>query len=146
MAAETTDKYMEYQYNKKSKFHNEPITVDGVRYDSKNEYRRHCFLHMLEQAGEISNLRYHVNYELIPAVTEEVVEHLKTKDKIVTKKIQSARYYEADFVYVVNKTGQEVVEDFKGQETDLFKFKAALFFYTYKKHIKIVKQVNENVY
>ena len=130
----------------KSKFHNEPVTVDGVRYDSKGEHQRFCFLRMLEQAGEISNLRYHVNYELIPAIKEEVVEHLKTKDKIVTKTVQSARYYEADFVYVVNKTGEEVVEDFKGQETDLFKFKAALFFYIYKKQIRIVKYVNEDVY
>ena len=136
---------MAYPYNKKNKFHNEPITVDGVRYDSKGEWQRFCFLRMLEQAGEISNLRYHVNYELIPAIKEDVVEHLKTKDKIVTKTVQSAKYYEADFVYKINKTGEEVVEDFKGVETDLFKFKSALFFYLYKKRIKIVKHTNEGV-
>lgn len=138
---------MSHRYTKpKSKFHNEPVTIDGVRYDSKNEYRRWCFLKMMEQAGEISNLRYHVNFELIPAITREEVVHSKTKDKVVTKTVQRARYYEADFVYTVTKTGEEVVEDFKGQETDLFIFKAALFFYIYKKPIRIVKHVNEDVY
>ena len=83
---------------------------------------------------------------MIPAITEEVVVHLKTKDKVVTKTVQAAQYYEADFVYTVTKTGEEVVEDFKGFETDLFRFKAALFFYIYKKQIRIVKHVNEDVY
>lgn len=136
---------MSHWYTKmKSKYHNEPVTVDGITFDSLGEHRRWCFLKMMEQAGEISNLRYHVNYELIPAITEDVVVHLKTKDKVVTKTIQSARYYEADFVYV-NKNGEEIVEDFKGQETDLFKFKAALFRYKYGKDIKIVKLTNASV-
>ena len=96
----------------------------------------------MEKAGEISNLRYHVKFELIPQITKEEIVHLKTKDKVVTKVVQSARYYEADFVYI-NKKGEEIVEDFKGQETDLFKFKAALFFYIYNKPITIVKQINQ---
>lgn len=130
-------------YRKKSKFGNEKVTVDGVTYDSTGEYRRWCFLKLLEKAGDISNLRHHVNFELIPKITREEVIHLKTKDKMVTRVDQSAHHYEADFVYTINKTGEEVVEDFKGHETDLFKFKAALFFYLYKKKIKIVKYINE---
>ena len=129
-------------YQRKSKFGNKPVTVDGVTYDSTNEYRRWCFLQLMEKAGEISNLRYHVKFEMIPQITREEIIHLKTKDKVVTKVLQSARYYEADFVYF-NKQGEEVVEDFKGQETDLFKFKAALFFYKYGKQITIVKQINQ---
>lgn len=129
-------------YHSKSKYHNEPVIVDGVRFDGKNEYRRWCFLQLMEKAGEISNLRYHVKFELIPAITKDEIVHLKTKDKVVTKVVQSARYYEADFVYL-NKKGEEIVEDFKGQETDLFKFKAALFFYKYGKQITIVKQINQ---
>lgn len=130
-------------YPKKgNKYGNQPVTVDGIRYDSKNEMLRHNFLKMMERAGEISNLRYHVKFELIPQITREEIVHLKTKDKVVTKVAQSARYYEADFVYI-NKKEEEIVEDFKGQETDLFKFKAALFFYRYGKQITIVKQINE---
>lgn len=129
-------------YPKKNKYGNKPITVDGVRFDGLNEHRRWCFLQLMEKAGEISNLRYHVKFELIPQITREEIVHLKTKDKVVTKVVQSARYYEADFVYI-NKKGEEIVEDFKGQETDLFKFKAALFFYRYRKQITIVKQINQ---
>lgn len=132
-------------YNTRNKYGNHSVTVDGVRYDSKDESLRHAFLKLLEQAGEIQNLRYHVKYELIPAITEDVIVHLKTKDKVVTKTVQTARYYEADFVYTVTETGEEVVEDFKGFETDLFKFKAALFRYKYGKPIKIVKLVNQGV-
>lgn len=132
-------------YNTRNKYGNHSVTVDGVRYDSKDESLRHAFLKLLEQAGEISNLRYHVNFELIPAITREEVVHLKTKDKVVTKTVQTARYYEADFVYTVTKTGEEVVEDFKGFETDLFRFKAALFRYLYGKEIKIVKLTNAGV-
>ena len=132
-------------YQKKSKYGNEPVTVDGIRYDSRNESLRHGFLKMMERAGLIKDLRYHVKFELIPQITREEIIHLKTKDKVVTRVEQSARHYEADFVYTVVDTGEEVVEDFKGAETDLFKFKADLFFYIYKKHIKIVKQVNEPI-
>lgn len=128
--------------SKKSKYHNEHIVIDGIEFDSKSEGRRFCYLKLLERAGEISNLRYHVKFELIPAITKDEIVHLKTKDKVVTKVVQSARYYEADFVYL-NKKGEEIVEDFKGQETDLFKFKAALFFYKYGKQITIVKQINQ---
>ena len=74
-------------YNTRNKYGNHSVTVDGVRYDSKDESLRHAFLKLLEQAGEISNLRYHVNFELIPAITREEVVHLKTKDKVVTKTV-----------------------------------------------------------
>ena len=53
-------------YQKKSKYKNEPVTVDGIRYDSKNESLRHGFLKMMERAGLIKDLKYHVNFELIP--------------------------------------------------------------------------------
>lgn len=129
---------------KRSKYHNETVDVDGIRYDSRGEYQRHCFLKLMEKAGEITNLRYHVKYELIPAIVIDDVVYLKTKAKAIKRTIQTARYYEADFVYI-NKNGEEIVEDFKGQETDLFKFKAALFRYKYGKPIKIVRLTNEAV-
>jgi hypothetical protein len=133
-------------YNTRNKYGNHQVTVDGIKYDSEDESRRHAFLKLLEKSGDISNLRYHVSFELIPQITREEIVHLKTKDKVVTKVEQTARYYEADFVYTVNKTGEEVIEDFKGFETDLFRFKAALFFWKYGKHIRIVKHINEDIY
>ena len=41
-------------YQKKSKYGNKPITVDGVTYDSVGEHQRFCFLKLLERAGEIN--------------------------------------------------------------------------------------------
>ena len=132
-------------FNKKSKFHNEPVTVDGVKFDSRGESQRFAFLKLLERAGEIKNLQYHKKFELIPQITREEIVHLKTKNKVVTRVAQSARYYEADFTYTIVATNEEVVEDFKGLETELFKFKAALFFYKYGKQIKVVKQINQQI-
>lgn len=119
------------------------MVVDGVRYDSTGEAKRFAFLQIMERTGQLKDLRYHVKYELVPAIVEDVVVHLKTKDKITKKTIQPARYYEADFVYTVTSTGEEIVEDFKGHQTDLFEFKAALFRHIYGKPITIVKKVNE---
>jgi hypothetical protein len=99
----------------------------------------------MEQAGEISNLRYHVNFELIPAITEDVVVHLKTKDKIVTKTIQTAIFYECDFVYTISSNGEEVYEDFKGVETDVFKLKKKLFFWRYGKHVYTSRATNDMI-
>ena len=47
------------QKTKKNKYHNTQIVIDGVRYDSKKEYERHCELILLEKSGVISNLRFH---------------------------------------------------------------------------------------
>lgn len=130
-------------FNKKSKYHNEPITVDGVRYDGKNEYRRWCFLKLMERAGEISDLQYHVQFTLIPKGSVEI---LKMPDgtEIVTREYDRKHWYEADFVYTT-KDGTIIVEDFKGFETETFKRKRELFKLIYKKDIKVVKQINELV-
>lgn len=134
---------MNHFYGKKSKYHNERVTVDGVTYDSRGEYRRWCFLKMMEQAGEISNLRYHVNYDLIPKGSVAII---RTPDgrEIVTKRYDRKRFYEADFVYV-NKKGEETVEDFKGYETKEFQEKRVIFNAVYHRDIKIVKQVNDPI-
>lgn len=132
-------------YNKKSKYGNKPVTIDGTKYDSTGEGTRMGYLKLLERAGEIKDLQYHKKFELIPELTEDVVVHLKTKNKIVKKVVQRARYYEADYTYTKVSTGEEVVEDFKGMVTPLFEFKAALFRYKYGKEIKIVKHINEPI-
>ena len=128
-------------YQKKSKFHNEPVTVDGVRYDSRNEARRHAFLKLMERAGEITNLRYHVPFTLIPKGSVEIIRMPDGKE-IETKKYDRKHWYEADFVYTT-KSGEIVVEDFKGFETESFKQKRELFKIIFKKDITVVKQINQ---
>ena len=128
-------------YQKKSKFHNEPVTVDGVRYDSRNDARRHAFLKLMEKAGEISNLRYHVKYTLFPKGTVEI-RRLPDGTEMELKRYDREHWYEADFVYVT-KDGKEIVEDFKGFETDTFKEKRDILKKLYGIEITIVKQINQ---
>lgn len=77
--------------------------IDGTphTFDSKREHRRYETLAMMQRAGEISNLRTQVRYDLIP------------KQKRADGKTERAVYYDADFVYK-NKDGETVVEDSKG--------------------------------
>lgn len=131
-------------YQKKgSKFHNEPVTVDGVRYDSKNEMRRYNFLKLMERAGEISKLRYHVKYTLFPKGTVDV-RRLPDGREIELKRYEREHWYEADFVYV-NKKGEEIIEDFKGFETETFKEKRDMMKVLYNIDIKITKQINQPI-
>ena len=79
--------------------------VDGVVFPSRGEARRWQELQLLLRAGEISNLRRQVKYPL-------TVNGVKVAD------------YVADYVY--DERGAEVVEDWKGVRTPVYKLKAKL--------------------
>ena len=83
----------------KSKYKNIRVELDGHKFDSKKEANRYIALQMLQTAGEISNLRLQVPYEL----NEGGSHSLK---------------YVADFVYL--KNGVEIVEDVKGFRTAVY--------------------------
>lgn len=85
-----------------SKYRSKKITVDGIIYDSKKEYRRHMELLLLEKSGAISDLKRQVKFELIPS----------QRDISTKKVIERPLAYIADFVYTEN--GKTVVEDVKG--------------------------------
>ena len=93
---------------KKSKYGAVKTEVDGIMFDSKREASRYQELRLLEQAGEIANLRLQVPYILFPKN-----EHGR------------ALKYIADFVYT-DDTGALVVEDAKGHSTDVYKIKRRL--------------------
>lgn len=95
-----------------SKYRAEKIEYNGIKFASKKEWRRYVVLKEMEDRGEIQNLRLQVPYELIPAVYKDEEKQLKTKVKTVTKCVQRAIHYVADFVYT--KDGEEIVEDVKG--------------------------------
>ena len=109
---------------KPSKYHSGKVTVDGETFDSQKEYMRWCELKLLERAGEITNLRRQVKFELIPSQKDE-------RGKV----IERACYYIADFVYLRDMVA--VVEDVKSPatRTDVYKIKKKLMLE--RRHIRI---------
>lgn len=100
-----------FKREKGKKYGNTKVEYDGLKFDSKKEKDRYIVLKDAEKKGIITNLKTQVKFELIPAVKEEYIEHLKTKDKVKTRTLQLPITYTCDFMYV--KDGVEVIEDVK---------------------------------
>ena len=100
-----------------NKYGSRKTTVDGVTFDSKKEAKRYQELRILEKAGEISDLRRQVKFELIPS------------QRIDGKVAERAVEYRADFVYT--QDGKQVVEDTKGLRTKDYIIKRKLMLYRY---------------
>lgn len=96
---------------RKQKYANQPVTVDGIEFDSKAEARYWGALRVRELAGEIRNIRRQVVYELAPAVV------------IGGRKRPPLRYI-ADFVY--EEGDKTVVADVKGAVPDAYRIKRHL--------------------
>ncbi|MBI3654145.1 MAG: DUF1064 domain-containing protein [Acidobacteria bacterium] len=88
-----------------SKMRNRHTVVDNITFDSRLEAARYQDLKVLQQAGRISELKYHVVFHL------------------VVNGIQIGNY-EADFTY--REAGGLVIEDCKGQRTPLYVIKKNL--------------------
>ena len=101
---------------RRAKYHNKKVQYDGIEFDSKKEMYRYIRLKSMQDEGLITDLRLQVPYEIIPAIYETTTVQLKTKTKEVTKCVQRATHYLADFVYR-DQDGNEVVEDSKGLRT-----------------------------
>lgn len=128
------------------KYKNKKVVNTLGTWDSKKELQRFLVLKDAEEKGIISDLQRQVKFELIPAIKEECIEHLKTKDKIKTRTVQLAINYTADFCYY--KDGVYVVEDVKASPHMLpkeFSLKAKLFFWKYRKKIRLVYNASEEV-
>ena len=131
---------------KGERYNHTKVEADGLKFDSKKEYRRYLFLKEAQERGEIRDLQTQVKFELIPPVIEEYIEHLKTKDKVKTRTLQLAITWTADFVYY--KGDEMVVEDVKPSKallSDRFVIKEKLFFWRYRKKIRLVFNENEEI-
>ena len=130
----------------KSKYRNEKVTYQGMSFDSKKELQRYLFLLDAERRGVISDLQRQVKFELIPAITEEYVEHLKTKDKVKTRTLQLAVTYICDFTYI--KEGQIVIEDVKSSPslvTKEYKLKKKMMLAIHRLNVKEVYKATEAI-
>jgi hypothetical protein len=106
-----------------TKFRNVRVEVNGRKFDSKLEASRWQELEQMQQLGAIRNLRPQVPFALVADGGALV------------------GTYVADYVYEDAKTGQQIVEDAKGMETPLFRWKARHFKAQYKFEITVIKRV-----
>ena len=107
-----------------NKFGNRKTLINGITFDSRREAKRYAELVLLLRAGQISNLRRQVPFELLPSQ--------KRNGKVIERPVK----YVADFVYIEN--GQEVVEDAKGLRTKEYILKRKLMLWQYGIQIKEV--------
>lgn len=107
------------------KYHNQPIVVNGIKFDSRREARRYQELQLLLRAGEITQLQLQKKYALIPA------------QKKPSGGTERACTYTADFAYK-DKTGREIVEDSKGMKTQQYIIRRKLMLYVYGIEVKEV--------
>ena len=91
---------------------------DGTSYDSKLEASRAQKLKLFEKAGVIADLKEQHPISL----------HTYRGGKQVPIKYGSGRQavYRADFVYHIVESGELVIEDVKGMDTQLSKLKRAI--------------------
>jgi hypothetical protein len=104
-----------------NKYHAKKVIIDGITFDSTKEGNRYTKLKALEKLGAIRDLKLQVPFELQPPFS------------FGKKRIQSIKYI-ADFTYYkADRDGNKVfiVEDAKGDRTDLYKLKAKMFLFKY---------------
>jgi len=104
-----------------NKFGAKAVVLDGIRFDSQAEAKRYVELKLLERAGEIEDLRWHPRYELIAASTTGTL-------RGAISKLRTVGYYEADFSFYNLRTSERKIEDVKGLDTALSRWK--------RKHVK----------
>lgn len=92
---------------RRGKYGAKPTMVDNIRFASKMESRRYQELRLLEQAGEIANLKLQTRYPL------------RVNGVLICT-------YVPDFEYDDLRNGVHVVEDVKGKATQVYKLKAKL--------------------
>jgi len=99
----------------KNKYHAQKVHYAGFVFDSRMEAARYVQLRDMERKKEIRELQVHVPF---------VVWESKLKTKVIK--------YVPDFVYERNML--TIIEDVKGDETDVFKMKAKMFKDKYPKY------------
>lgn len=128
------------------KYGNKKVTYDGITFDSQREMQRYVVLKEAERRGEISNLELQPKFELVPKLTEKIIEHKKTKDVVKEKFIQHPITYTADFAYT--KDGERIIEDVKISPDVLPKeltLKIKMMRYFHGIEVRLVYKANEEI-
>lgn len=105
---------------KPSKYRNTPVTVDGIRFDSKREAARYVELRRMEESGEISHLERQPSFKLYCG-REPVL--------IRSEGYPNGRHAIATFDFAYFDGNRRVIEDVKGgkaTQTEAYKLRKAL--------------------
>ena len=113
----------------RNKYHNQKYSADGEVFDSKKEFQRWQELKILEKAGEISELRRQVPFELL-LVQREPDKIGPRGGRKPGRVIEREAVYIADFVYK-DADGREVIEDCKGMRTKDYILKRKLLLFRF---------------
>ena len=118
-----------------TKYNASKVVYDGITFDSKKECKRYMELKLLERGKVISDLRLQVEFELLPNQYATEKRYGKNGKPLKDKKVLLERrvVYRADFVYILNETGETVVEDAKSEitRTPVYLLKRKLMLYRY---------------
>jgi hypothetical protein len=105
----------------RSKYGAQPTVVDGIRFHSKKEARRYKELKLLEKAGEIWDLKLQPAFPLmVPSTSGQLMRAAKA---ITQGGMFRIGEYRGDFKYYDRSAAPYVVEDVKGYDTPLSKWK-----------------------
>lgn len=125
-----------YRFRRNGKYNNRRFYVDQIAFDSQREAMRYRDLQLLQSAGQISDLRRQVTYELIPVQREP--DQVGPRGGVKAGRVlERAVEYVADFVYK-NEAGETVVEDAKGFRTHDYVIKRKLMLWVHGIRIKEV--------
>lgn len=116
---------MSYHLGRHSKYAaQKAVCSQGHYHDSKAEARRCNELHLLQKAGEITQLEIQKSFLLIPNqykiyTLEEKYKSGEKKGQHKTKRVcdEKSVVYKADFVYYDRRIKKNVIEDCKGMRT-----------------------------
>jgi hypothetical protein len=112
------------KFNRYNKYHNTKVETLNCTFDSQKEFTYFHKLLLLENAGEITELKRQVEFELQPSF------------KLNGKTIRAIKYI-ADFTYL-DKQGVLHIIDVKGFRNEIYRLKYKLFAYKYGKEIEEV--------
>ena len=103
---------------RRGKYNAKPVEINGIRFDSTAEAMRYRELLLMEQAGEIWNLKVHPRYLILDGFDHDA-QH------------ERPIFYEADFSYFDKHDKCTIVQDVKGMRTALYRLKRKMFLAKY---------------
>lgn len=105
-----------------SKYHNNKVEINGIKFDSKKEAEYYLYLKSLLKEGKIKDLKLQTRFELQPSF------------KLNNKTIRAITY-KADFTFYDANNRYHIV-DVKGFKTKEYLLKKKLLEYKYETEIE----------